>query len=58
MDLWQSIGLTVVLYMIGAAVIASSALSEPSQAVYLVVLGIGGLSLMLGGVKSDLHGKL
>ena len=56
MNLWQSIGLTVILYMIGAAVIKSSDLTEPTQAMYLLALSVGGLILMLGGVKHDLEG--
>ena len=53
MNMWQSIGLTIILYVVGNIVIVSSGITEASQTVYMLVLSIGGLCLMLGGVKHD-----
>ena len=53
MNWLQSVGLTLILYVAGNAVIAAADLTEPTQAMYRLVLSIGGLILMLGGVRQD-----
>jgi len=53
MNWLQSIGLALMLYVVGGIMIASADLSEYTQGAYLILLGIGVLSLILGGVKHD-----
>jgi len=41
------------LYVVGGTMIAAADLTEYTHGAYLILLGIGGLCLMLGGVRQD-----